>query len=92
MSTGVDEDGADKAAAQRLLAKIRTFVAEQLDDDEAALFAALVAPGVARAYEDDEDEVHGFGSDVDWRPGALPDSLAEAVRNGGIRVEGLGDD
>ena len=35
--------------------------------------------------------MQGFGSDVDWRPGALPDSLAEAVRDGGIRVEGLGD-
>ncbi len=81
---------AEKAAAQRLLAKIRTFVSEQLSDDEAALFAALVAPGVARAYQDDGD-VQGFGSDVDWRPGALPDSLAEAVRDGGVRVEGLGD-
>lgn len=87
---GVEGNGSDKAAAQRLLAKIRTFVADQLDDDEAALFAALVAPGVARAYQD--DDVQGFGSDVDWRPGALPDSLAEAVRDGGIRVEGLGDD
>jgi len=92
VSTGVEQDGADKAAARRLLAKIRTFVADQLDDDEAALFAALVAPGVARAYQDDDGEVQGFGSDVDWRPGALPDSLAEAVRDGGIRVEGLGDD
>ena len=88
---GVEEDGADKAAARRLLAKIRTFVADQLSDDEAALFAALVAPGVAHAYQDD-GEVQGFASDVDWRPGALPDSLAEAVRDGGIRVEGLGDD
>ena len=87
---GVGHDGADKAAAQRLLAKIRTFVAEQLSDDEAALFAALVAPGVARAYEND-GEVQGFASDVDWRPGALPDSLAEAVRDGGLRVEGLRD-
>ena len=87
---GVEENGADKAAARRLLAKIRTFVADQLTDDEAALFAALVAPGVARAYQDD-GEVQGFGSDVDWRPGALPDSLAEAVRDGGIRVEGLAD-
>ena len=92
---GVEGNGADPAAARRLLAKIRTFVADQLDDDEAALFAALVAPGVARAYQDDGGgEVQGFGlgSDVDWRPGALPDSLAEAVRDGGIRVEGLGDD
>ena len=87
---GVEENDTDRAAARRLLAKIRAFVADQLDDEEAALFAALVAPGVARAYQD--DDVEGFGSDVDWRPGALPDSLAEAVRDGGIRVEGLGDD
>jgi hypothetical protein len=79
---------ADRAAADRLLAKIRAFVADQLDDDEAELFAALVAPGVARAYQ--EEEVAGFTSDVDWRPGALPESLAEAVRDGGVRVEGLG--
>lgn len=87
---GVEENDTDRAAARRLLAKIRAFVTDQLDDEEAALFAALVAPGVARAYQD--DDVEGFGSDVDWRPGALPDSLAEAVRDGGIRVEGLGDD
>ena len=87
---GVEENGTDRAAARRLLAKIRAFVTDQLDDKEAALFAALVAPGVARAYQD--DDVASFGSDVDWRPGALPDSLAQAVRDGGIRVEGLGDD
>ena len=87
---GVEENDTDRAAARRLLAKVRAFVTDQLDDEEAALFAALVAPGVARAYQD--DDVEGFGSDVDWRPGALPDSLAEAVRDGGIRVEGLGDD
>jgi hypothetical protein len=78
-----------RAAADRLLSKIRTFVVEELNDEEAALFAALVAPGVAQAYQ--TDEVVGFesGSDVDWRPGALPDALADAVREGGIRVEGL---
>jgi len=88
---GVEEGGTEKAAARRLLTKIRAFVAEQLDEDEATLFAALVAPGVARAYQDD-GEVEGFSSDVDWRPGALPDSLAEAVRDGRIRVEGLVDE
>jgi hypothetical protein len=91
VTRGVEPKGPDAAAARRLLAKIRTFVADQLDEDEAALFAALVAPGVARAYQNDED-VQGFGSDVDWRPGALPDSLAEAVREGGIRVVGLSDE
>lgn len=87
MSKGVEEDGTGREVADRLLAKIRTFVSDQLSDDEAAMFAALVAPGVAEAFH--EGEVVGFGSDVDWQPGALPDSLAEAVRKGGIRVEGL---
>jgi hypothetical protein len=72
------------------LAKIRTFVAEQLDDDEAALFAALVAPAVAQAYQVDDES--GVASDVDWRPNALPESLAAAVREGGVRVEGLAEE
>jgi hypothetical protein len=91
VGTGAHEPGErnDRAAAERLLAKIRTFVAEQLDDDEAALFAALVAPAVAQAYQ--VDDASGPGSDVDWRPNALPESLAAAVRDGGVRVEGLGE-
>jgi hypothetical protein len=92
VSTGAHEhqERNDRAAAERLLAKIRTFVAEQLDDDEAALFAALVAPAVAQAYQ--ADDASGFGSDVDWRPSALPESLAAAVRDGGVRVEGLAEE
>ena len=92
MSTGAHEheQSNDRAAAERLLAKIRTFVAEQLDDDEAALFAALVAPAVAQAYR--VDDASGVGSDVDWRPHALPESLAAAVRRGGVRVEGLAEE
>jgi hypothetical protein len=90
VSTGAHGERNDKAAAERLLAKIRTFVAEQLDDDEAALFAALVAPAVAQAYQ--VDDASGHGSDVDWRPNALPESLAAAVRDGGIRVEGLAEE
>jgi hypothetical protein len=89
VSTGAHEheEKNDRTAAERLLTKIRTFVAEQLDDDEAALFAALVAPAVAQAYQ--LDDASGVGSDVDWRPNALPESLAAAVRDGGVRVEGL---
>ena len=89
MAQGVEDNGNNRAAADTLLAKIRTFVADQLTDEEAALFAAPVAPGVAQAYQD--GEVTGFGSDVDWRPAALPDSLAEAVRDRAIRIEGLTD-
>jgi len=90
VAQGVEENGNNRAAADTLLAKIRAFVANELTDEEATLFAALVAPGVARAYQD--DEVTGFGSDVDWRPAALPDSLAEAVRDRAIRVEGLAEE
>ena len=47
---GVDENDTDRAASRRLSAKIRAFVTDQLDDEEAALFADLVASGVVRAY------------------------------------------
>ena len=90
MDTGAHEEGKDKADAERLLAKIRTFVAEELDDDEAALFAALVAPAVAQAQR--RDAGSGSGSDVDWRPDALPEALAAAVRGGGVRIVGLADE
>ena len=75
----------DTAAAARLLEKLRGFVAEQLDEDERALLAVLLAPGVAMAYPD--DEVVGFS--VDWRASALPEALAVTLREGGLRVEGL---
>jgi hypothetical protein len=51
------------------------------------LFAALLAPGVSLAYPD--GEVSGFSAD--WRPDALPEALAETLRAGGVRVEGLTD-
>jgi hypothetical protein len=73
--------------ARRLLDKVRAFVTEDLDEEEGALFAALIAPGVSLAYP--EDEVYGFGSV--WRPDGLPETLAKAVVEAGIRVEGLKD-
>jgi hypothetical protein len=76
----------DATAADRLLDKVRHFVADTLDEDERALFAALIAPGVARAYS---GEVETFGV-AGWAPADLPDALAEALREGGVRVEGLG--
>ena len=76
-----------EAAARRLLEKIRVFVSEHLNDEESALFAALIAPGVSLAYPD--AEVSGFSAD--WRPDALPEALAEVIRDGGVRVEGLSD-
>jgi hypothetical protein len=72
-------------AATRLLEKLRTFVSSELDPDEQALLAVLLAPGVAMAYPD--DEVVGFS--VDWRANALPEKLATVLREGGLRVEGL---
>jgi hypothetical protein len=75
-------------AADRLLEKIRRFVATELDDEERELFATLLAPGVALAHEP-QDEVSGFAM-TDWRPTALPESLGETLRRGGVRVEGLG--
>ena len=78
----------DADAAARLLDKMRRFVATELDDDERALFAALVAPGVAKAYPV-EDDVEAYGI-VGWSPSDLPDALVAELRRGGIRVEGLG--
>lgn len=49
--------------AERLLAKVREFAAS-LDDDERALFATLIAPGVARAYQEDDEVVGGPGAHV----------------------------
>jgi len=75
----------DEAAA-RLVAKVRTFVAQELDEEERRLFAALLAPGVAQATA--ETEVAGF-STVEWPADAFPESLGRALREAGIRVTGL---
>lgn len=72
--------------AERVLDKVRGFM-ETLDEDERAVFAALVAPGVAQAYRA-EDDVVGF-SEVGWSPDALPRSLVTVLRDQGVRVEGL---
>jgi hypothetical protein len=79
-----DPTASPDEAAVRLVAKLRSFVAE-LDDQERELLAVLLAPGVAMAYP--EEEVVGFS--VDWRSSAIPDALVTALREGGIRVEGL---
>jgi len=68
------------------LRKIRQFIAEQLDPDERALFATLLAPGVAAAHA--AHDVVGFGM-VSWTPPSLPDALAETLRHGGVKIEGL---
>jgi len=73
-------------AAASLIQKVRDFSAT-LSDDERALFAALIAPGVARALQP-EPEVEGFGL-TSWLPDRLPEQLQRVVRDEGLRVEGL---
>ena len=72
--------------AQQLITKLRRFVSE-LEPGERALFAQLLAPGVARAYE---PEVSGFDI-VSWSEQALPASLVTALQESGVRVVGLDD-
>lgn len=88
---GPDEPSGEEAvsdAAERLLAKVRRFVAQDLDADERAMFAALLAPAVARVWA--IDEVQGYGHELSsWSPDALPEALRDALRRGGVRLEGL---
>lgn len=70
-------------AARSLVGKVQEFARTQLEDEERALFALLVAPGISRAYP--EDDVHGFTM-TGWNPEALPDTLVEALRSSGLRV------
>jgi hypothetical protein len=79
----------DDAVATRLLDKLATFVST-LDDDERAVLAALLAPGVASAYEEPEPEpeVVGFGMEpIPWEPSRLPDALTERIRERHLRIE-----
>lgn len=78
----------DDATAARALDKLRTFIGS-LPDDERAVLAALLAPGVASAYLDVpilQSDVAGFAM-TDWRPERLPDSLAARIRSQHVRVE-----
>lgn len=77
---------ASSNAADRLLAKLSAFIAEELDEQERVLLGQLLAPGIEQAYT---DEVNGF---VMWTTTRLPDSLREAIRDHRIRVVGLGID
>ena len=72
--------------AERLMGKLRQF-SEGLADDERALFAALIAPGVAKALAP-EDEVEGYGL-TEWMPSALPQQLTEQIKRSHITVTGL---
>jgi GNAT superfamily N-acetyltransferase len=74
-------------AARRLVAKLRRFIATELDGGERELLAALLAPGVAKALG--SAEVEGFGI-VDWEPESGMAALAAALREAGVRIEGMG--
>jgi hypothetical protein len=80
----------DDAVATRLLEKLRTFVGA-LDDEERAVMAALLAPGVASAYTpqpEPEPEVVGFGMGASaWQPERLPESLTGRIRDQHLRIE-----
>ena len=76
-----------QGAADRLLEKLRQFIATELDPDERAMFATLLAPGVARAHTD--EEVAAFGMTA-WSPASLPGALADALDREGVKVSGLG--
>lgn len=73
------------APADRLLAKLRALVNDDLDPEERSLFAALIAPGIEQAYQD--HEVEGFG--IEWTSRRLPDALSDAVRDRDIHIVGL---
>jgi hypothetical protein len=71
-----------------LVQKIREFSQAGLDEDERALFAVLLAPGIAQAYA--RDDVAGFAV-TEWDPRTFPEDLADALRDAGIMVVGLDD-
>jgi len=68
--------------AGRLLARLQAFV-QDLEPDQRALLAALLAPGVSQAYE--RPEVAGFGQS--WSPAPLPASLIQALQRHPIEFE-----
>jgi hypothetical protein len=77
----------DEAAVERLLAKLRRFADEELDEAERVVLASLLAPAIAVAYG--ESEVSGFGT-TELAP--LPEVLLGSLRRSGLRVVGLEPD
>ncbi|WP_020577705.1 hypothetical protein [Actinopolymorpha alba] len=76
----------DTDAACRLIQKLRDFARTQLDADERALLAILLAPGIAQAYPDDGTPELAA---TRWSAQALPDALAGVLRSSGVHVVGL---
>ncbi len=75
---------AEGGTAESLIDKLRDF-ASSLDTTERELLAALLAPGINAAWQDD-DEVTGFT--VDWSASRLPGHLGEVIRSRELRIEG----
>lgn len=69
-----------------MLEKLSEF-ASHLDDDERAALHALLVPGIAGAFDDDEVAGHATTT---WTPGALPDWLVAAIAERGLRIDGIG--
>lgn len=70
--------------ASELIDKVRRF-ADQLDPQERQMLAALLSPGIAAAYPDD-DEVSLYSAD--WSITRLPEHLRIAIQDRSLRVEG----
>ena len=71
-------------AASRLLEQLEAFAA-LLDDDERAVLAALVAPGIALAYRVDP-ATGAEDDDIGWAPDLLTTHLAAAIRHHHLRI------
>jgi hypothetical protein len=84
----VEDAVAQSDASDRLIDKIRAFVRDDLDDQERVLFGALLAPGIAAAYNDASTEVEGFAL-MDWAPTSIPGDLARTLRERGVRISGI---
>ena len=52
------------------------------------LFGALVAPGIAAAYQDASSEVEGFML-TEWASAGIPAELARGLREKGVQVSGI---
>ena len=76
--------------ARSLLTKVRQFVDQELNVEEAEMFSFLIAPGVSLAYTGNtENEVVGFAvpeGQGQWQPGTVASPLSEVLRESGVRV------
>lgn len=72
----------DELAAHALIDAMHAFAAT-LDARQRALLAALLAPGIAGAWLDDDGEPEGA---VHWSPDRLPRHLVAAIRANDLRI------